>query len=83
MENLLSRKIFLQKTSLAGATLLLASLESWALQKDEKKIKVAVIGCGSVSNRYLPQLKSSLLIEVVSVCDIRYDRALEQAKQFD
>lgn len=78
----LSRKQFLQNTSMAGAALLLSSLESWALQEDEKKIKVAVIGCGSVSNRYLPQLKSSSLIDVVSVCDIKYDRALAQAKKF-
>ncbi len=83
MENNISRKQFLQKTSIAGAALLLASLENWALQTDDKKIKVAVIGCGSVSNRYLPQLKSSSLIEVVSLCDIKYDRALAQNKQYN
>ncbi len=44
---------------------------------------MAVIGCGSVSNRYLPQLKSSSLIEVVSLCDIKYDRALAQNKQYN
>ena len=83
MEHLFSRKQFLQKTSMAGAAMLLASLEGWALQTDEKKIKIAVIGCGSVSNRYLPQLLSSKLIEVVSLCDIKYDRALAQNKQYD
>ncbi len=83
MDHLISRKQFFEKASMASAAMLLASLEGWALQTDDKKIKVAVIGCGSVSNRYLPHLKSSELIEVVSVCDIKYDRALAQAKQFN
>ena len=82
MTHPVSRKQFLQKTSMAGAALLLASLESWALEKDDKKIKVALIGCGSVSNRYLPQLLSSSMIEVVSLCDIKYERALAQNKQY-
>lgn len=82
MTNSLSRKQFLQKTSMAGAALLMASLEGWALEED-KKIKVALIGCGSVSNRYLPQLLSSKLIEVVSLCDIKYDRAIAQNKQYN
>ncbi len=57
--------------------------KAWALQTNEKKLKVALIGCGSVSNRYLPQLLSSKLIEVVSLCDIKYDRALEQNKKYN
>src|SRR5205085_6137218 len=51
--------------------------------KEDKKIRVALIGCGSVSNRYLPQLKSSALIDVVSLCDIKYDRAVEQNKKYN
>jgi predicted dehydrogenase len=82
MSNRISRQQFLQSTAMAGAAVLLSSLESWALTTDEKKLRVAVIGCGSVSNRYLPQLKSSALIEVVSLCDIKYDRALAQNKQY-
>ena len=80
--NNVSRKKFLQYTASAGAAVLLSSLESWAIATDEKKLKVALIGCGSVSNRYLPQLLSSKLIEVVSLCDIKYDRALEQNKKY-
>ncbi|MEO8764471.1 MAG: Gfo/Idh/MocA family oxidoreductase [Ginsengibacter sp.] len=79
----ISRKDFLQKTSMATAAVLLSSLESFALETEEKKLKVAVIGCGSVSNRYLPQLKSSSLLEVVSLCDIKYDRAVAQNKQYN
>ncbi|MDB5223894.1 MAG: gfo/Idh/MocA family oxidoreductase [Chitinophagaceae bacterium] len=83
MSNSISRQKFLQQTAMAGAAVLLSSLESFALTKADKKLKVAVIGCGSVSNRYLPQLQSSKLIEVVSLCDIKYDRALAQNKQYN
>ncbi len=80
--NNISRQEFLKKTALASAALLVSSLEGWAIG-DEKKLRVAVIGCGSVSNRYLPQLLSSKLIEVVSLCDIKYDRATAQNKQYN
>jgi predicted dehydrogenase len=79
----LSRKKFLQYTAGAGAAVLLSSLESWAAGTNQKKLKVAVIGCGSVSNRYIPQLLSSKLIEVVSLCDIKYERAVAQNKQYN
>ncbi len=79
----MSRQKFLQYTAAAGAAVLLSSLESFALSTDEKKLRVAVIGCGSVSNRYLPQLLSSKLIEVVSLCDIKYERAEEQNKKYN
>jgi predicted dehydrogenase len=82
MDNNISRQRFLQTTAMAGAAMLLSSLEGFALTMPDKKIRVAIIGCGSVSNRYLPQLKSSSLIDVVSVCDIKYDRALKQAKDY-
>ncbi len=83
MSDNISRQKFLQTTAMAGAAVLLSSLESWAVATEEKKLKVALIGCGSVSNRYLPQLLSSKLIEVVSLCDIKYDRALAQNKQYN
>lgn len=66
---------------MAGAALLVSSLEGWAATTD-KKLRVAVIGCGSVSNRYLPQLLSSQLIEVVSLCDIKYERAVAQNNEY-
>ncbi|WP_259017087.1 Gfo/Idh/MocA family protein [Emticicia fluvialis] len=82
MNETLSRQKFLQYTASAGAALLLSSLEGFALETTEKKLRVAVIGCGSVSNRYLPQLISSPLIQVVSLCDIKPERAVEQNKQY-
>ncbi len=78
-----SRAQFLKTTAMAGAALLVSSLEGWATTKEDKKLRVAVIGCGSVSNRYIPQLLSSKLIEVVSLCDIKYDRAVAQNKQYN
>ncbi len=79
----LSRKKFLHYTAAAGAAVLLSSLEGLALGVQQKKLKVAVIGCGSVSNRYLPQLLSSKLIEVVSLCDNKYERAVSQNNQYN
>ncbi|MFI5152278.1 MAG: Gfo/Idh/MocA family protein [Chitinophagales bacterium] len=78
----ISRQQFLHRTAMAGVGLLLSSLESLAMATNEKKIKVAIIGCGSVSNRYLPHLSASPYVELVSVCDIIYDRALKQAKDY-
>ncbi|HNR15338.1 MAG TPA: Gfo/Idh/MocA family oxidoreductase [Chitinophagaceae bacterium] len=81
MNEKISREHFLRTTAMAGAALLVSSLEGWAATTD-KKLRVAVIGCGSVSNRYLPQLLSSKLIEVVSLCDIKYERAVAQNKEY-
>jgi predicted dehydrogenase len=78
----ISREQFLATTAMTGAALLVSSLEGWASSIAYKKLRVAVIGCGSVSNRYIPQLLSSKLIEVVSLCDIKYERAVEQNKQY-
>lgn len=79
----ITRSEFLKRTAIAGAGLLLTSLEGWAATTEDKKIRVAVIGCGSVSNSYLPQLLSSKVIEVVSLCDIKYDRAVNQNKNYN
>lgn len=79
----INRQQFLQRTAMAGAAVLLSSLESWAITTPQKKLKVAVIGCGSVSNRYIPHLQTSSMIEIVSLCDIKYDRAINQNKQYN
>ncbi|MEY3060667.1 MAG: hypothetical protein RL000_2019 [Bacteroidota bacterium] len=79
----ISRQEFLKMTASAGAALLLSSLETFASETNATKLRVAVIGCGSVSNRYIPHLQSSPLIEVVSLCDIKYERAVAQKKQYN
>jgi predicted dehydrogenase len=79
----ISRQQFLQYTAGAGAAMLLSSLEGLALETPQKKLRVALIGCGSVSNRYIPHLQTSSLIQIVSLCDIKYERAINQNKQYN
>lgn len=79
----ISRKKFLEYTASAGAAVLLSSLHGLAMERGDKKLKVAIIGCGSVSGSYIPKLQTSDLIEIVSLCDIKYDRALERKKTFN
>ncbi len=81
--NPITRQHFLRQTALAGAAMLLSSVESLASLSPDKKIKVAVIGCGSVSGQYLPHLSKSPYVELVSCCDIIYERALSRAKEFN
>jgi len=79
----ISRYEFLQRTTMAGISMLLTSLQGFALTLSEKKIRVAVIGCGSVSGQYLPHLSKSPYVELVSTCDIIYDRAQQRAKEYN
>ena len=83
MKNSITRQQFLQQTAMAGAAFLLSSLETFALTTEDKKVKVAVIGCGSVSGVYLPHLSKSPFVELVSVCDIVFERAQKRAKEFN
>lgn len=48
-----------------------------------KRVRVAVIGCGSVSAKYLPYLMQTPHVEVVAVCDRRFDRAEAAAAEHD
>lgn len=84
------RRAFVGQTVTAGAALAMAP---WALsgqttsaqaadQNKTKRIKVAVIGCGSVSGSYLPQLAKSPFVELVSVCDIIPERAEKAAAKY-
>ena len=79
----ISRQKFLQHTAMAGAAVLLSSLEGFALTTPDKKTRVALIGCGSVSGVYLPHLSKSPYVELVSVCDIIPERAEKRAKEFN
>lgn len=83
MSENISRKKFLEYTALTGAAVLVTSLESFALEQHGQKLRIAVIGCGSVSNRYIPHLQTSSLIEIVSLCDIKPERAIAQNKQYN
>jgi shikimate 5-dehydrogenase len=83
-ESLTTRRNFLKDSALAGVAIGLAPgvLAAEAPAAPTGKIKVGLIGCGSVSGAYLPNLASKDYIEVVSVCDIKPERARKRAEQF-
>lgn len=81
--NNMNRQDFLRHTAMAGAAILLSSVEGFAITRPDKKIRVAIIGCGSVSGVYLPHLSQSPYVELVSACDIVYDRAKKRAAEFN
>lgn len=47
-----------------------------------QRIRTGVIGCGSVAHQYLPTLVGNPHVEVVSLCDIRPERARDLTAQF-
>jgi predicted dehydrogenase len=79
----LTRHDFLQRMALAGAASILAPFVALAEKGNlAGKVKLAVIGCGSVSTQYLPHLSKSEYVELVSTCDIIPDRAVKAAKLY-
>jgi predicted dehydrogenase len=78
---MITRKEFLKATAIASATYLLDSLEGLAFTP-ANKIRVGLIGCGSVSGVYLPHLTKSKFVEVVSLCDIVLERAQKRGSEF-
>jgi predicted dehydrogenase len=79
----ITRQEFLHRTAMAGAALLLSSLKGFPLTQPGKKTRLGIIGCGSVSGQYLPHLIKSEYVELVSVCDIVYERAQSKAKEYN
>ncbi|MEX0938486.1 MAG: Gfo/Idh/MocA family oxidoreductase [Pirellulales bacterium] len=79
-----NRRHFTKTSLLAGSALSLGAAANAGAQDTPppKKIAVGVIGCGSVSNAYLPVLKESPFVRLVSTCDIRPERARRQAERF-
>ncbi len=78
----LDRRSFLEHAAASGAALTLAgaTTAAAAVGSGKKRIQVGVIGCGSVSNSYLPHLSQCPYVELVSTCDIIHERAVDQAK---
>src|SRR5262245_41752270 len=81
-QSLLNRRDFTKSTLLAGVALATKSIPSLGAETPSKRIRTGVIGCGSVSNSYLPVLTKCPFVEVVSVCDIKPERARKQAERF-
>ena len=75
----LNRRDFTRTTLLAGAAVASGALTA---AEPAKRIRTGVIGCGSVSGSYLPVLTKCPFVEVVSVCDIRPERARKRAETF-
>jgi predicted dehydrogenase len=84
-KQLLSRKDFLKQSGAATAAFLINPLDggSPSASRPAGKIRVGVIGCGSVSRMYLPHLSKCPYAELVSTCDILYDRAKNRAAEFN
>jgi predicted dehydrogenase len=78
----LTRRDFTKTTLLAGAAVASGALTAFAADAPARRIRTGVIGCGSVSNAYLPNLTKSPFVEVVSLCDIKPERAKRQAERF-
>ncbi|MEX2093647.1 MAG: Gfo/Idh/MocA family oxidoreductase, partial [Pirellulales bacterium] len=83
----IDRREFLERAVGTGAALTLAGLAQSApaaaaggSNGAARKIRVGIIGCGSVSHRYLPHLAECPYAELVSTCDIIPERAVDQAK---
>jgi predicted dehydrogenase len=83
-DKLISRKKFLYQAGMLGAATMATMVgQAKDLVQDGKKIRIGIIGCGSVSGVYLPHLTKSPFVQVVSACDIIYERAQKRAKEFN
>jgi predicted dehydrogenase len=80
----IDRRRFVQQGATATAALALTAYSSADEPANDraKRIKVGVIGCGSVSGVYLPHLSKCPYVELVSACDIIPERAVERARKF-
>lgn len=81
---MITRKQFIERSS----TLVVAGILAPYLGTSNNfaragKIKIGVIGCGSVSTMYLPHLSKSSYVELVSVCDIIPERAKAAAEKYN
>jgi predicted dehydrogenase len=82
----ITRRNFLEKSAAVGAAYTLGGVSARnnaaeATTGKQKRIRVGVIGCGSVSGVYLPNLDKCPFVEVVSTCDIIPERAERRARE--
>jgi predicted dehydrogenase len=82
----ISRQQFLSYSAQIAAASFLAPLAAHAKEfgfSADKKMKLGVIGCGSVSTQYLPHISKSPFVELVSTCDIIPERAKKAAEKYN
>ena len=77
-----NRREFTKATVLSGVAAAAGALPAFAAPEPGRRIRTGVIGCGSVSHSYLPVLTKSPFVDVVSLCDRRYERAQQQGEAF-
>jgi predicted dehydrogenase len=80
---LITRRDFAKSSVVAGAAVASGALSVFGADSPPQRVRVGLIGCGSVSGQYLPQLKKCPYAEVVSLCDRKPERAKRRAEQFD
>ncbi len=78
----LNRREFTRSALVAGAAVAVGALPLQAASGERRRVRTGVIGCGSVSGSYLPVLAECPFVELVSLCDIRPERARDQAARF-
>jgi predicted dehydrogenase len=83
----MNRRSFLAQTAATGAAYTLGGIAAQTSAAapsaaNQKRIRVGVIGCGSVSGVYLPHLSKCPYVELVSTCDIIPERAERRAREF-
>lgn len=77
-----NRREFVGQGLAAGVALAAVPHTSQAAGQEARRIRVGVIGCGSVSHQYLPHLSQCPHVELVSACDRVPERARSQAEKF-
>lgn len=84
----MNRKHFIRNLGILGAVTTLAptAFASYATPQgpnalEFKKVRVGIIGCGSVSRYYISHLMQSDFAQIVSFCDIVPERAQQKAKE--
>lgn len=78
-----SRREFGRLALGAGLALACGQWSGRTAEFQGRRIRTGIIGCGSVSHAYLPTLVESPFVELVSLCDIRPERARRQAERFN
>jgi len=73
------RRAFTKSALLAGAAV---AASARAADPPPRKIRTGIIGCGSVSGQYLPHLQKCPFVEMVSLGDIKPERAKRRAEEF-
>ncbi len=81
-QNEISRKEFIRQVGIIGAISSLWPSGLMAEGSAGKKVRVGVIGCGSVSTQYLPHLSKSPFVTLVATCDIIEERAKAAAEKY-